>query len=77
VVVTVEEVIPNSEIRKMPQATTLPHFLVDAVVEAPKGAFPCSCFNYYEVEYDHIQEYLKAAAKGQFQEYLDKYVYGR
>jgi glutaconate CoA-transferase subunit A len=77
VVVTVEEVIPNSEIRRMPEATTLPHFIVDAVVETPRGAYPCSCFNYYDVEYGHIQEYLKAAAKDQFKEYLDKYVHGR
>jgi glutaconate CoA-transferase subunit A len=77
VVVTVEELIPNSEIRKMPEATTLPHFIVDAVVEAPKGAYPCSCFNYYDVEYDHIQEYLKSAVKDQFNNYLDKYVHGR
>jgi glutaconate CoA-transferase subunit A len=77
VVVTVEELIPNSEIRKTPEATTLPHFIVDAVVETPKGAYPCSCFNYYDADYDHIKEYLKAAAKDQFKEYLDKYVYGR
>jgi len=77
VVVTAEELIPNSEIRKMPEATTLPHFIVDAVVEAPKGAYPCSCFNYYEADYDHIKEYLKSAAKDQFSEYLDKNVYRR
>lgn len=77
VVVTVEELIPNTEIRKMPEATSIPHFIVDAVVEAPNGAYPCSCFNYYEVDYDHIKEYLRAAAKDQFQAYLDRYVYGR
>ncbi len=77
VIVTVEELIPNSEIRRMPEATTLPHFIVDAVVEAPKGAFPCSCFNYYEADYEHIKAYLQAAGKGHFQEYLDTYVYGR
>jgi glutaconate CoA-transferase subunit A len=77
VVVTAEELIPNSEFRKMPWATTLPHFIVDAVVEVPKGAFPCSCFNYYDADYEHIKEYLKAVAKDQFEGYLDKYVYGR
>lgn len=77
VVVTVEELIPAGEIRKTPEATTLPHFIVDAVVEVPKGAYPCSCFNYYDVDYDHIQEYLQAAAKDTFEQYLDKYVYRR
>jgi hypothetical protein len=77
VVVTSEELIPNSEIRKMPEATTLPHFIVDAVVEAPKGAYPCSCFNYYDADYDHIKDYLKYTAEDRFGEYLDTYVYGR
>jgi acyl CoA:acetate/3-ketoacid CoA transferase len=77
VVVTVEEVIANSEIRKMPEATSIPHFIVDAVVETPKGAYPCSCFNYYDSDYDHIKEYLRAAAKDQFEQYLETYVYRR
>jgi glutaconate CoA-transferase subunit A len=77
VVVTVEELIPNRDIRKMPEATTIPHFIVDAVVEVPKGAYPCSCFNYYDAAYDHIKEYLKAAAQDQFEQYLDNNVYRR
>jgi glutaconate CoA-transferase subunit A len=77
VVVTVEQLIPNSEIRRSPEATTLPHFLVDAVVEVPKGAYPCSCMNYYDADYDHIKEYLQYAAKDRFNEYLDKHVYRR
>ena len=77
VVVTVEELIPNRDIRKMPEATTIPHFIVDAVVETPKGAYPCSCFNYYDAAYDHVKEYLKAAAQDQFEQYLDNNVYRR
>jgi glutaconate CoA-transferase subunit A len=77
VIVTVEELIPNSEIRRMPEATTIPHFIVDAVVETPKGAYPCSCFNYYDADYEHIREYLKVAAKDQFGHYLDEHVYRR
>ncbi len=77
VVVTVEELIPNSEIRKNPEATSIPHFIVDAVVETPRGAYPCSCFNYYDVDYEHIQQYLKAAAKDQFEQYLTQNVYRR
>jgi glutaconate CoA-transferase subunit A len=74
VVVTAEELIPNDQFRKMPEATTIPHFLVDAVVETPKGAYPCSCFNYYDADYGHIQEYLETVANDQFKEYLRKYV---
>ena len=77
VVVTVEELITNQEFRKMPDITTIPHFLVDAVVEVPKGAYPCSCQNYYEADYEHVKEYMKYASKDQFNEYLEKYVFGR
>lgn len=77
VIVTVEEMIPNAEFRKMPEATTLPHFLVDAVVYAPNGAYPCSCFGLYEADYDHIQEYVKLANEDRFGEYLDQNVYGK
>ena len=75
VVVTAEEIVSNDEFRKIPEATTLPHFLVDAVVHTPNGAYPCSCCNYYEVDYDHIQEYLKASAEDRFDEYLKQYVH--
>jgi glutaconate CoA-transferase subunit A len=77
VIVTAEEIIANEEFRKNPEATSIPHFIVDAVVHAPKGAYPCSCFNRYDADYDHIREYIDAANQDQFEKYLDKYVYGR
>lgn len=75
VVVTVEELISNREIRNNPEATTIPHFIVDAVVEIPQGAYPCSCFNYYDADYEHIKEYLGYANRDGFQGYLDRYVF--
>jgi glutaconate CoA-transferase subunit A len=77
VIVTAEEIIPNVEFRKKPAATKIPHFLVDAVVRAPNGAYPCSCFNRYDVDYDHIRAYIAAVNDDRFGEYLDEYVYGR
>ncbi len=77
VVVTAEEIIPSAEFRRMPEATKLPHFIVDAVVHTPKGAYPCSCFNYYEADYDHIKGYVEATAADRFDQYLDSFVYGR
>lgn len=76
VIVTVEEIIPTEEFRRHPELTTLPHFLVDAVVEAPRGAFPTSCFNYYDVDYEHVREYMRYAQDNRFHEYLDRYVFG-
>lgn len=76
VVVTAEEIIPSDEFRKDPGATSIPHFIVDAVVHAPNGAHPCSCFNRYETDYDHIREYIDAATHDRFEEYLDQHVRG-
>ena len=73
---TAEEIISNDKIRSMPEATTLPHFMVDAVVHVPNGAYPCSCCNYYDVDYEHIKEYIAASQDDRFDEYLDQYVHG-
>jgi glutaconate CoA-transferase subunit A len=75
VIVTAEKIVPTDEFRKNPEATSIPHFLVDAVVEAPNGAYPCSCFNRYDVDYDHIREYIAAVNNDRFDEYLDEHVY--
>ncbi len=77
VIISAEEIIPNEEFRENPEATSILHFMVDAVVHAPKGAYPCSCFNRYDVDYDHIRDYIAAVNNDQFKGYLDKYVYGR
>ncbi|MBT3361801.1 MAG: CoA transferase subunit A [Rhodospirillales bacterium] len=76
VIVTAEEIISSDEIRKTPEATSIPHFLVDAVVHAPNGAYPCSCFNRYDTDYEHIQEYVAAVNSDQFETYLEQYVHG-
>src|SRR5262245_66668519 len=43
VLVTAEEVIPEEEIRRHPDRTVIPGFVVDALVHAPFGAFPHEC----------------------------------
>lgn len=77
VIVTAEKIVCNAEFRKKPEATTIPHFLVDAVVHTPRGAYPCSCFDRYDADYEHIKEYIAAVNDGRFEKYLDKFVHGR
>ena len=77
VIVTAERIVPHAQFRKKPGETTIPHFLVDAVVETPRGAYPCSCFNLYDADYDHIREYIAAVNNDRFGEYLEECVYGR
>jgi glutaconate CoA-transferase subunit A len=46
-IVTVERVISEEEVRARPHETVIPHFAVDAVVEAPHGCHPTSFFPDY------------------------------
>lgn len=50
VIITCEEIIPTSEIRKIPNMTAIPTYCVDAVVEVPFGSHPTSVSGYYWVD---------------------------
>jgi len=77
VIVTVEEIVPESVIRSDPDRTVIPGFLVDAVVEVPWGAHPSYAQGYYDrdnkfyVEWDEISKDLKRARA-----WLEEWVYG-
>jgi len=79
VLVTAEEIIPDEEVRRHPDRTVIPGFVVDAVVHAPFGSFPHECYGLYEADFDHFGEYAAAIdANGSraVTDYLDRYVYG-
>lgn len=79
VLVTAEEIIPEEEVRRHPDRTVIPGFLVDALVHVPFGAFPHECYGLYEADYSHFDEYvaaINARGTGAVGEYLERYVYG-
>jgi glutaconate CoA-transferase subunit A len=47
VIVTAEKIVDSEVLRRHPNRTILPGFMVDAVVEVPYGAHPTSFFPYY------------------------------
>jgi len=47
VIVTAEEIVDTEVLRRRPERTILPGFMVDAVVEVPYGAHPTSFFPNY------------------------------
>lgn len=61
VVLTTEKIVSNEEIRSDPRHTTIPSFLVDAVVEAPHGARPGSCHGLYRADDAALSAYVSAA----------------
>lgn len=77
VVVSVEEIVPRSEIARRPEATLLPGFMVDAIVEVPFGAHPAGMYKYYNYDDSHIRHYWDCSRDDtKFQGYLDEFVYG-
>ena len=58
VVVSAEEIVDPGEIAATPDRTILPHFTVDAVVEAPFGAYPHECYGRYEADTRHFDSYV-------------------
>lgn len=58
VLLQVEELVPTEEISKHPQGTTIPGFLVHAVVEAPGGCYPTASHGAYGFDDRAIVDYL-------------------
>lgn len=72
VVVSTEAIVTNEVIREQPARTTIPSFMVDAVVHAPRGAHPCGSHGVYDADEDALRRYLKAA--GDEGNHWDRYV---
>lgn len=75
VIISTDEIIDHDDIRKDPGKTTIPYFLVDAVVYAPFGAYPGGLPGVYEMDFEHLAEYNALERQGNVKAYLDKYVY--
>ena len=73
-ILTTEEIISTDDIRKDPGKTTIPYFMVDAVVYAPYGAHPGGVQGMYEMDQEHFLEWIAAERDGRMDAYLEKYV---
>jgi len=59
-VVSVEKIVPHEVITKHPNLTYIPHVKVDAVCEAPFGAFPGSCDTVYDEDDRELETWAAA-----------------
>jgi hypothetical protein len=76
VILCAERIIEHEEIRRNPALTTIPYFLVDAVVEAPFGSHPGTCPGIYFMDLEHLSEFLGAQEREEaLEKYFEKYVY--
>jgi acyl CoA:acetate/3-ketoacid CoA transferase alpha subunit len=76
-IVSAEEIVETEVIRRRPDRTTIPYYLVDAVVEAPFGSHPGEmCYRYMRDE-DQIRRWVEASKDpATTAEFLQTYVYG-
>jgi acyl CoA:acetate/3-ketoacid CoA transferase alpha subunit len=60
-IISAEEIVPSDEIRRYPDRTIIPYYLVDAVVEAPFGSYPGEMCYLYERDEERIKEWVAAS----------------
>lgn len=75
VIISAEEIIDTEEIRRDPGRTTIPYYVVDAVVEAPYGGYPGEVQGYYASDPGGVLEVFIAIGRDQLGDYLQKYVF--
>ena len=61
IIMTAEEIVPGSEIRRSPEKTLIPGFRVASVSHVPFGSYPTSCYQCYDYDADHLKEYAAAS----------------
>lgn len=75
--ITTEEIVDDELIRRQPDQTAIPFFLVDAVCEVPYGAHPSQMPYLYFFDEEHIHEWLTVSKTEEgARAYFDKYVFG-
>ncbi len=75
VIISCEELVGSSELRKEPWRNCLPHVLVDAVVHQPHGAYPTACFGYYDYDMQYLTRYQQTCDDDmEFEKYIDSMV---
>jgi len=76
-IISTEKIVPTDDIRRYPDRTIIPYYLVDAVVHAPFGSHPGEMAYDYGRDEPAIQEWVEASRTAEgAQRYLDRYVYG-
>ena len=71
VILTTEKIKETSFFQENPMKTKIPSFLVRAVVQVEKGAFPMSCYPFYDYDEEVIKKYfLQSKSNNTIEEHL-------
>lgn len=69
-IITTEKIVSSDTFREEPKLTSIPHFLVEAVVLVPQGAAPGVCYPNYEVDPAGMKAYAQAVKDGTIAAYI-------
>ncbi len=78
VIVTTERIISNNQIRRSPDRTKFPFFVVEAVAEVPYGSAPHECYGLYEPFFRHMDLFAKMTKEDPergSRDYLQRFFY--
>jgi glutaconate CoA-transferase, subunit A len=76
-VLTTEEIIDHAEIQRQPWRTSIPFYLVDAVIEVPFGAHPTEMPLTYYFDEEHIAHWLEVSKTPEgAAQYFEEFVFG-
>lgn len=77
VIVVTEEVVSKKVIRRDPNRTLIPGFLVHAVIHEPWGAHPSPMQGYYNRDHEKYMSYYQESKEREgYLRWLDKWVFG-
>jgi glutaconate CoA-transferase subunit A len=77
VIVVVEEVVSKRVVRRDPNRTLIPGFLVHAVVPEPWGALPSPVQGYYNRDHEtYIRYHQQSRKRGDYERWLEAWVFG-
>ncbi len=75
-IISAEEIVDTDVIRRHPDRTTIPYYLVDAVVEAPFGSHPGELCYRYRRDEEQIRAWVEASKQPDTaQAFLDQFIY--
>lgn len=72
-IVTTEQIVPESKMRTNAEFVDIPHFLVQAVVNVPNGAAPCSCAKKYDIDESILKKFVSMKNIEEIAGYLKGY----
>ena len=76
-IISTEEIIPTEDIRKYPDRTIIPYYLVDAVVHAPFASHPGEMAYVHGRDEAGVREWIEASQTAETAAaYMDKYIFG-